>query len=177
MKRSLRRLFAYWLDFVFLAIILVGIQWVIYTTTSGFPFDELNKGYQIEAWVFLSMSLPVWAYFIFCERFKQQTIGKRLLRLKVMNEKGSQITFAQAFFRTWIRLLPWELTHLIILVPTPWWNIEKPDHPALILIPNAMIVVYIAILLINKGRKTLHDYITKTTVVELPKKEIRKRQT
>lgn len=166
MKLSLKRLIAYWLDFVLLALILVGLQWLLYKTTSGFPFDLLDKGYEVELWVLLSMSLPVWMYFICCELHKQQTIGKRLLKLVVMNKEGARINIYQALIRTFIRLLPWELTHVIILVPTPWWSIEEPRNQHLIYIPNILMILYILVLFANKGDKGVHDYITKTRVME-----------
>jgi len=165
MNLFVRRLLAYWLDFVLLAFILAGLQWLLYKTTSGFPFDFLNKGYEIELWVLLSMSLPVWLYFILSEWYKQQTIGKRLLRLKVTNKEESKINIKQAVVRTIIRLLPWELTHLIILVPEPWWSIEAPENQFLIYIPNIIMLLYIAVLFANKGVKGVHDYLAKTRVV------------
>ena len=167
MKLSLKRLIAYWLDFVLLAIILVGLQWLLYKTTSGFPFDFLDKGYEIELWVLLSMSLPVWLYFIYWEMYKQQTFGKRLLKLVVMNKEGSRIDVYQALGRTFLRLLPWELSHLILLVPTPWWSIEEPANQSLIYIPNIIMIFYIIVLFANKGDKGVHDYITKAKVMEL----------
>jgi uncharacterized RDD family membrane protein YckC len=100
---------------------------LLYKTTSGFPFNFLNKGYEIELWVLISMSLPVWLYFIYCELYNQQTVGKRLLRLIVMNKEGSKININQALIRTLIKLLPWELTHIIVLIPKPWWSIEMPE--------------------------------------------------
>jgi uncharacterized RDD family membrane protein YckC len=164
MKLSVRRLLAYWFDFVLLAIIFVGLQWLLYKTTSGFPFDSLKKGYVIEIWVLFSMSLPVWLYFIYCELYKQQTIGKRLLKLIVISKEGSKIDINQALIRTFIRLLPWELTHIIILVPKPWWSIEKPEYQFLIYIPNVLMFLYIVVLFANKGNKGIHDFIAKTRV-------------
>jgi uncharacterized RDD family membrane protein YckC len=95
-----KRLLAYWLDFVLLASLLVGLQWLLYAASSGFPFDKLEKGYQIELWVLLSMSLPVWCYFIYYERRHGYTPGKRLLKLKVTNNKGRNLSFSQALVRT-----------------------------------------------------------------------------
>lgn len=165
MKLFLKRLFAYWIDFILIAVILIFIQWLIYQATSGFPFDYLRKGIEIEVWVLLTMSLPVWAYFIGMEMYKQP-IGKRMLRLVVMDQVGSQIKFRQALGRTFIRLLPWELTHVIILVPQPWWGLEEPENPYLILIPNIIWIMYIVVLFFNKGQKGIHDFFARTRVVE-----------
>ncbi|MFC4810940.1 RDD family protein [Paenibacillus sp. GCM10023250] len=167
MKFALRRLIAYWLDFVVLAGVLVGLQAVIYRATGGFPFDRLDRGYEIEAWVLGSMSLPVWAYFIVCETWQRRTLGKRLLRLEVVTaERGAAVGFLRALGRTCIRLLPWEATHLIILVPEPWWDVEQPAHPSLIYIPNAVMVIYAAVLFATKGRMAIHDYAMRTRVKE-----------
>lgn len=167
MKLSLKRLLAYWLDFVVLAVVLVGVQLLIYTVTSGFPFDYLDKGYQIESWVVLSMSLPVWAYFIYFETTRRQTPGKRLLKLAIVDDRKPKLSFLQALGRTFVRLLPWEMTHLIILVPDPWWDVEEPSNQALIFIPNLLILAYIVVLFVNKGRRGIHDYVARTKVKEL----------
>lgn len=167
MKRSLKRLLAYWIDFMLLGFILIDIQWLLYLSTSGFPFDYLQKGFEIELWVLVTMSAPVWLYFIVSERYKQQTIGKRLLKLVVVNKEGSKISIYQAVVRTFIRLLPWELTHMIILVPTPWWSTEEPSNENLIYIPNLLMIIYILVLFASKGRKGIHDYISNTRIQEL----------
>jgi len=165
-RLSAKRLFAYWLDFVLLASVLVGFQWLFHTTTSGFPFSMLDEGYEIELWVLLTMSLPVWLYFICCEMRKQQTVGKRFPKLAVMNREGGKINFKQALFRTLIRLLPWELTHIAILVPEPWWATEAAGTRHFIFVPNALMILYIVYLFANKGRQGIHDRLANTIVKE-----------
>ncbi len=165
MKISLKRLAAYGADFLLLASILVCFQYLLYLLTPGFPFDDLDSGWEIEIWVLLTMSFPVWTYFILCEFFAQKTVGKKIWGLKVTNEEGANLRFRQALIRTFIRLLPWELTHLIILVPDPWWSVEKPGNTMLIYIPNIMMIMYIVILFRNKGVKGIHDYIARTKIV------------
>lgn len=162
----IKRLLAYWLDFVMLAAVLIGMQGFIYVLFSGFPYTLLTEGFQIELWVLLTMSLPVWLYFIWLERIRQRTIGKRLFQLIVANRQGSPIGWGQAILRTFVKLLPWEMTHLIVLVPEPWWSAETPQNVHWILVPNAAIVLYIAVLISTKGKKGLHDYVAQTQVTE-----------
>ncbi|WP_145135144.1 RDD family protein [Paenibacillus sp. Y412MC10] len=164
MKLTLVRLTAYGLDFIMLAVVLVGFQLAAYHLTGGFPFDRLDKGYQIECWVLATMSFPVWLYFIVSEYFFGATLGKKLLRLSVTRRDGGRISFIQAAGRTCLKLLPWELTHLIVLVPDPWWSIQEPPYPALVLIPNGMILLYIVFLLLNRGKRALHDIPAGTSV-------------
>jgi len=165
MKLTVKRLLAYGLDFVLLASVLVSLQWTLYLVTGGFPFVRFDAGHEIELWVLLTFSLPVWGYFIWCEGKKQQTAGKFFLRLKVVNAGGAKIRWRQAFLRTLIRLLPWELTHLIILVPEPWWTVEVPENEIWIWVPNVLMAASIAVLFVSKGKKGIHDFAAKTTVV------------
>lgn len=71
------------------------------------------------------------------------------------------------FIATFIRLLPWELTHVIILVPQPWWSIEMPKNQYLIFIPNIILILYIVFLFFNRGQKGIHDYFAHTRVKEI----------
>lgn len=164
---TIRRLFAYWLDFLILAAVLIGLQFGLYTLTSGFPFESFTKGYQIELWVLSTMSFPVWLYFIFTD-MKQQSIGKRWMKLKVTGRRDAAPSFGQALLRTLVKLLPWEMTHLIILMPEPWYSAEDtPANLFLIFIPNAMMLLYIALLFAGKGYKGVHDYAAGTKVLDV----------
>jgi uncharacterized RDD family membrane protein YckC len=168
---ALRRLAAYWLDFVVLAAVLVGLQLVLYKIGSGFPFDALETGAAIELWVLATMSLPVWSYFILGERRWGRTIGKRWLRLSVIGSRGGAPTLKQAFLRTLVRLVPWEMTHFIVLVPDPWWQAEQPGNMPWILLPNGLIVLYAAMLFITKGTRGVHDLLAGTRVIACENRE------
>lgn len=169
MKLTIRRLLAYWLDVTLAAGILIGAQLLLYYISSGFPFDALDQGYEIELWVLATISLPVWLYFIWCELSLQKTIGKKLLGLQVVSEVDSRLTFFQVLVRTFIKLLPWELTHLIILVPEPWWSVDEPKNVLWICLPNAMMIIYIAVVLSGRGVKGFHDYPARTRVISIEK--------
>lgn len=169
MKLAVNRLLAYGIDFVLLACVFVGLQWLLVLLTSGFPFVYLQEGYQIELWVLLTISLPVWTYFIWCEWKNQQTIGKRMMKIIVTARERTKPTLQQVIGRTMIKLVPWEMTHLIILVPEPWYGMtETPPNMPFIMIPNAMILLYIVFLFAGKGKKGLHDWAAKTSVSQLP---------
>ncbi|MFS0689921.1 RDD family protein [Sporosarcina sp. 179-K 8C2 HS] len=165
----LKRLTAYWLDCTLIAFLLIGFQWALYRATDGFPFNHFEKGYQIELWVLLTFSLPVWLYFILSEMYKQRTIGKKLLKLTISTDRETKISWKQALIRTAVKLLPWELTHLIVLFPKPWWGIEEPENFFHIFIPNGLLVFYIVFFAWTKGTKGFHDQLARTRVKELAK--------
>ena len=97
---ALKRLIAYWIDFMLLAVILVGVQLLIYFLTGGWPFNNFHSGPAIELWVLCTMSAPVWIYFIVSEYRWSQTLGKKLFRLRVRTGRGQMITFEQVWMRT-----------------------------------------------------------------------------
>ncbi|WHY81099.1 RDD family protein [Siminovitchia fortis] len=160
---ALKRLAAYMADFLILATILTGLQLLISLVTGGWPFNQFRNGSQIELWVLCTMSLPAWMYFIVYEYLRQQTIGKQLSRLHVIRKDGGRITLWQACLRTFIKLVPWELTHLIVLVPVPWWEPgAEPNH--WIYVPNVLILIYITWLFCTKGRRGPQDLIVGTQI-------------
>ncbi|MGG6310405.1 RDD family protein [Paenibacillus macerans] len=167
MRLALKRLFAYWIDFVILGTVLIGLQLLVYKIASGFPFDVFDEGYEIELWVLGTMSLPVWGYFIYFESRKQQTLGKKWLGLRVINAHGNPISLRQAILRTAVRLLPWELTHWIVLVPEPWWNTQTPGNQSWIYLPNGILLLYLVIIFSAKGSLACHDHVARTRVTEM----------
>ncbi len=116
-----KRFLAYSIDFVLLVSFVMTTQWGLYFLT-GFPSDTyLKTGLQIYSWVVFAISLPIYAYFIILEKEKGQTLGKKLFKLTVTDiKKNKPITWSQAFIRTCIKIaIPWELTHIAMLFPTP----------------------------------------------------------
>ncbi len=167
-----RRIAAYLADYAILFTALISLQAVIFAVSNGFPYKLLKTGLQVELWIFLSISLPVWLYFAFSEQsFHQATIGKRLFRLQVANINSSKIGFGQALLRTVIKLTPWELTHLTLMLPVPLWWDPMPSLRPGIIIAYVLIGIYLVSMLLNSRKQSLHDIIARTVVVEILKDE------
>ncbi|SHE15336.1 RDD family [Chlamydia abortus] len=161
---AVRRLIAYGIDFIILAMILVSVQLIINVFTGGGLSRSLQSGWAIELWVLLTMSAPVWLYFIYCEHRTRQTIGKKMMRLMLERVDGQPLKLRQTVIRTLIKLLPWELTHIFILLPEPWWSV--PEAPRIsIYLPNILIVLYAVFLFWTRGKRALHDLIPGTHIV------------
>jgi len=167
-----RRIVAYLFDFFVLFSILISLQGVAYLVGHGFPYRLLNTGVRIELWVFLSISLPVWLYFALSESSSHQaTFGKRLFGLQVMNKVGNRIGFGQAVLRTVIKLIPWELTHLSLMLPIPlWWDPQPGLRPGIVVV-YILIGIYLVTMFLNKRRQSVHDLIAQTMVVDGRMKE------
>jgi uncharacterized RDD family membrane protein YckC len=161
-----RRVAAYLVDYAILFAVLISVQAGIVALGRGFPYRLLQEGWQIELWVLLSISLPTWLYFAFAEQSPwQATLGKRLLGLQVMTVGGERLAFWRALLRTLIKLIPWELTHLTLLVPTPlWWDASPTLRPGLAIV-YILLGVYLVTMWLNPRRQSIHDLIARSVVV------------
>lgn len=118
---------------------------------------------------FLLLTLPVSLYFILTDSVLfGQSFGKRKLSIQVVNRNGKALSIPQAILRTFLKFLPWELSHFLIY---RLGNSEMPIHYYFIggLI-YALIFTYILTAIFTKNKQSLYDLITKTKVIHSVKK-------
>jgi uncharacterized RDD family membrane protein YckC len=164
---SIRRMGAYLIDIGILYTGVLGSQFGFRAISGGFPFTRLKTGPQIERWVFLTISLPTWFYFALSERSsKQATIGKRLCGLYVTDVAGQRLSFGRALLRTLVKLAPWEITHLSLLLPTPLYAEDSPRFRPGLIVANLLLVLYIVLAVLTPRKQSLHDLVAKTVVLE-----------
>lgn len=166
-----QRLFAYWLDMVLAFSVLGGVQ-ALLAMTVGFPsWDGFGQNaWLLEGWVLLTISAPTWIYFIISDVHGGATVGKRLLGLRVELAAGGRVSVKQALGRTAIKLLPWEISHVAVMLPTPLLlpeTIPTIGQNAGLFIANMAIVIYVAGLVADRGVRALHDRVMATQVVRL----------
>jgi len=162
----LRRGAAYALDCAGLAAAVQGTQWVLAAATRG-VLPRSVTGPQIETWVLLSVSLPVWLYFIVMEPSAgQATVGKRLLGLRVARAGGGRIGLGQAVARTALKLLPWELAHVTLLLPTPIWSDPVANVRPGLWVAYGLLAASLAAAVLTPRRQTLPDLAAGTVVIE-----------
>ncbi len=161
-----RRIGAYFIDIILLYAVLAALQFGLSAATGGFPFNRLDTGPALEAWVLLTFSLPTWVYFTSLEASSRQaTLGKRLFKIRVADLAGIRITRGRAFFRTLLKLVPWELTHITLLLPTPIFS-DPSRSPALGLIAvYATLILYMATMIFTPRKRSLHDILAGTLVL------------
>jgi uncharacterized RDD family membrane protein YckC len=160
-----RRLLAYFTDILIIYGGILATQSGLYLLTAGFPFDRLETGYQIEAWVLLTVSLPTWVYFTWSEGgHRGATLGKRLFRLKVTDLHGKPPGRGRALLRTGVKLLPWELTHLTVLTPTPWWADSAPGFRAGLVLVYLLLGAYMLTMIFHPQKRGPQDLLAGTLV-------------
>lgn len=130
--------------------------------------DEWLKagGFTLEAYTLVTISFPAWLYFALCEQSaRQATVGKRVFGLIVRGVAGDRIGFGRGLLRAVIKLLPWELAHLTVNLPTSMWYEPEPEFRAGFIVVYALLVIYPALVLLTRRRQSLHDLVAKTVVV------------
>lgn len=123
------------------------------------------------------------AYFIYTLYFHSQsgqTIGKRLLKIKVVNSNGDKLTFKQSIQRNAIiffQSLPW-IFATIIMIQTPesldylnsahcMWEARKwPDfYGPIATLVHITLAAQLIVFFLNKKNQSLHDLIANTVVI------------
>lgn len=164
---SICRMGAYLIDIGFLYGAVLGSQFGLQALNKKFSFTRLTTGPQIERWVLLTVSLPTWLYFTLSERSKRQgTIGKQLLGLQVADIAGQRISFGRALLRTMVKLAPWEITHLSLLLPTPLFQEDAPKFRPGLIVANLLLIAYIALVVVTPRKQSMHDLVARTVVLE-----------
>ena len=123
-----RRIAAYLVDYFVFIVPLLGLlglgAWALKRSfdISLFSYPVwLNHGIAI-----LMLTVPVVLYFALSEASRfQATVGKRLMKLSVVDTTGQRARLRQTVLRAVVKFLPWEFFHTII------WHWEGwPSNPA-----------------------------------------------
>ena len=164
----LRRLLAYWIDITLLYATLVGLQLGFASLTDGVVADWLgDRLFLLWVWIFLTISLPIWLYFILFESGpRQATLGKSLLGLQVSDVVGNPLKRPRATLRTASKLAFFEIGHLTLLYPTPLFDDPEPSFRFGIIVVMALMVIYFVVALVTPRHQSLHDLVARTLVVQ-----------
>lgn len=167
-KIVVHRFVAYFIDMTLLMIAVQSVQWGLFILTDGFPFNQLalsNSGILIYGWVFLTVSIPIWLYFILQERsVHHATIGKRIMGLVVESQNGEPANLGQIISRTVIKLLSWEIFHLTFMFPTPLVNDPSAGFRIGFVVGYLILILYVLVLIQTPLYQSVHDLIARTVV-------------
>lgn len=169
----LRRALAYYLDCtIAFTVVMLGIQWLILLPMRpliGWDDKWLHESWNMQMYVWLTISLPVFLYFTLMDsRITKGTFGKRIFKLKVVNNKGTQLSIGFSFLRTFFKLLPWELAHIGVIFPQPLYFQENPEIQLLTYLGLGLFLTYL-ITVIFSHKKSPYDFLLHTKVVDAKK--------
>jgi uncharacterized RDD family membrane protein YckC len=150
--------------FITVPAILGAIGVLILYLTVG--FDWMQNGFLFWLYVFTVTSIPIWLYYSFLESSaRQATFGMRIFGLQVTDTDGKRISFGRALLRTVIKLLPFEINHLVMFLPTPIWYDPNPGFRLGFVAVNALIILYFATMFLTRRKQSIHDLVAGTVVV------------
>ena len=172
---TLRRICAYLIDCILVFIgIVAAVQFLLWFITGGAFHRQIQSWWQLEGWITISVVVPTWLYFALSESGERRgTIGKQLLGLGVSTTAGERIKFGRALMRNVVKLVPWQLVHLGMFVPTAtgFAAIGTPavdTQPLLsytcMSLAYLLIFVYLVALLFTGGKRSIHDMLSGTSV-------------
>lgn len=164
-----RRAAAYALDVLIAGVAVQLVQWAIFFTW-GNARERLEGGGEWFAYMWLTVSAPVYAYFIFAEASRRRaTLGKHALGLVVGDGYGAPIGLRAALVRTVVKLAPWDLAHAVLCFPAPPWD----GGPAFelrrgIFAVYALLAINLATTLMTRKQQSVHDLAAGTRVLRAP---------
>ncbi|MFN7249885.1 MAG: RDD family protein [Anaerobacillus sp.] len=165
----LHRFKAFIIDYILIFIYLVGIF-----IFSVFLFPSLQTFFTGSLFVaqftgFLLVTFPVSLYFIISDsNIGVQSFGKRKVRIRVVGTNGEALSFLHGTFRTFLKFLPWELSHFLVYRLIYIGDGEVPfAHYLLGGFIYALIFAYILTAIFTKKKQSLYDIVTKTHVVKV----------
>jgi uncharacterized RDD family membrane protein YckC len=159
----IRRAAAYFLDIVLLFLVLAPAGQLARFVV-GWPTASPTG---LEVWLaaVLNFSVPTWTYFVLSDSSASgATVGKRLLRLRVVRVTGERLGMARALARTAVKVLPWEMAHFSVFALSAGaadfglWQVMGLS------IANGLAVGYFVVAACTRGRRSVHDYVAATEV-------------
>jgi uncharacterized RDD family membrane protein YckC len=167
-----RRIGAWLLDYLLIAAYLV----LLTAVSLGLRASPVQAGFNsaisqpaaAELLGFFLLTLPVVLYFALCEASRwRATLGKRALRLAVVDEKGGSLTLPHALLREAVRFLPWELSHALL-----WRVALSPDRGSISVfvtvgfaVVYALVGLYLLTLFVGSHR-TVYDRLAGSLVIQ-----------
>lgn len=170
MRYLTKRAIAYFIDcLICYLLIMLIIQWAILSNIRihfGMTDEWFQNSVNLELYVLLTISFPVWCYFIYFDSNKANgTIGKRMMKLSVVDLKKDRIYLSKSLLRTLMKLFPWEIAHVGIIFPTPIYFAQDTGIRSLTIIGISLFVIYVLSIIMDNKRQSIYDKILKTVVI------------
>lgn len=155
-----RRLFAWVIDVILqILYIVIAIEILKAAVTASDFFDDSTKLKMIS----LLLPLPIFFYHPLCEIFlKGQSIGKKILSIRVVSEDGGRPSISQFIIRALIRAGDWAIVAIMFLNVMIFFNKELR-----IFLLGSFLLLIADIILVAASRKSqrLGDMIAHTILV------------
>ena len=154
-----KRIFAYLIDYFIIMIVLMGI------TASVNVGSDLTKEINDVMNDYKEGNITVEEYTEKVMPLKGQTLGKKLLKIKVVNDNGERPSIWNMVIRG--LLIYGIVTTLYSTISINFLDMEKFNYSVSVIsaIESMIIIVSILMMLYKKDGRGLHDIIAKTNVI------------
>lgn len=160
----LRRVGAYLADIVVLFVVLAPLGFVVQRVIGAGPATA-NEVYVT---LIFNFSVPAWAYFALADRsVLGATLGKRWFALRTEAVAGGRVRGSQAFLRTAVKMIPWELAHASAFLIAPSLGEFGAGSVSGMLASYALVLAYLVVAWRTGGRRSVHDLAAMTSVRRL----------
>ncbi|MCH8536060.1 MAG: RDD family protein [Flavobacteriaceae bacterium] len=171
MNHFIKRTIAYLIDcLICYTFIMLIFQWALLSNLRvmiGITHEWFESSLNLQLYVFLTISLPVWFYFTYLDSNKSSgTIGKRIMKLAVLDYKKEKVRLKKSFLRTIFKLSPWEIAHFGIIFPSPLYFSQNPDIRILTIFGLILFGAYMLSIIIDSNRQSLYDKLLCIKVIE-----------
>ena len=164
-----RRIAAYFVDYFVFILPLLGVLSLVGWALRSFDISPSSDN----AWlnhgiVILVLTVPIILYFALSEASQfQATVGKRLMKVSVVDTSGERAPLKQTAIRAVVKFLPWEFFHTII------WHWEGwPSNPApptniqyVAMTAGWLVMGWFVVSLFVGSRRTPYDWVAGTVVI------------
>ncbi|WP_296560348.1 RDD family protein [uncultured Acetobacterium sp.] len=159
----IRRFAALFIDYIILCVYAGTL--FLFSPMIGPLFQKSADQSQILGLILLV--IPVFLYFSIFEASKlKATPGKMLFHVKVVKIDEATFSYKNSFFRSFVKLLPWEIAHFAL------WQIifSTGDFlffaEFLLVMTNILLVIYMGFPFFNRRARAIHDIAAQTKLVK-----------
>lgn len=158
-----RRIGAYVLDIVLLFAVLAPLGFFAQQLL-GINRSDVSAS-DVYVMLLFNFSLPAWVYFALGDRSKTgATLGKRLLGLSTLTERGVRVGFSRALARTAVKMVPWEIVHVSAFLFAPALGELAVGNYVGIGVSYLLMFVYLLVAWRTGGHRSVHDVVASTRV-------------
>lgn len=151
-----KRLFAYLIDFTILILFFVGMKYFYYGGFDMASRDELRSHMGLDI---ITISFPMLMYSLVCEVMMHgQTIGKRLLNIRVISLDGGEPELSQYIVRWMFKAFEWPFFF-------GYTVLTRESLIVYIIITGFFGIIVVIIIAVSKRNQRLGDLAANTVVV------------
>lgn len=163
------RILAFLIDYLVITAYMACLYGVSTFINDIWPFwAKMENSYILSHTIaFFSLTVPVFLYFFLMESSRYRgTLGKRILKIRVSDDKGDKPERKNLFLRNFLKFLPWEINHTIMFLNSGSFQEGDISTSLLFLLSSPLIIllIYFLFIVFRKDNRSLYDLWSNTVL-------------